>query len=150
MAKTGKQRLDQVLVERRLADSRSRAQALVMAGLVFSQTKRLDKPGHRVAEDIPLTGKGPDHPWASRGGIKLAHGLDHFVIEPAARVCLDIGASSGGFTDVLLCGGAAKVYAVDVGHGQLDWKLRRDERVVVLDKTNARHLGPEQIPDASD
>ena len=150
MGKTGKQRLDQVLVERRLADSRSRAQALVMAGLVFSQTKRLDKPGHRVAADIPLTVKGPDHPWASRGGIKLAHGLDHFGIEPAARVCLDIGASSGGFTDVLLCGGAAKVYAVDVGHGQLDWKLRRDERVVVLDKTNARHLGPEQIPDAID
>ena len=145
MGKTGKQRLDQVLVERRLADSRSRAQALVMAGLVFSQTKRLDKPGHRVAADIPLTVRGPDHPWVSRGGIKLAHGLDHFGIEPAARVCLDIGASSGGFTDVLLCGGAAKVYAVDVGHGQLDWKLRRDERVVVLDKTNARHLGPEQI-----
>ena len=150
MAKTGKQRLDQVLVERRLADSRSRAQALVMAGLVFSQTKRLDKPGHRVEANIPLTVRGPDHPWASRGGIKLAHGLDHFSIEPAARVCLDIGASSGGFTDVLLCGGAAKVYAVDVGHGQLDWKLRRDERVVVLDKTNARYLGPEQIPDTID
>ncbi len=147
MTKTVKQRLDQVLVERRLADSRARAQALVMAGLVFSETKRLDKPGHRVAADIPLTVKGPDHPWASRGGIKLAHGLDHFGIEPKDRVCLDIGASTGGFTDVLLCGGAAKVYAVDVGHGQLDWKLRRDQRVVVLDKTNARHLGPEQIPD---
>ena len=147
MAKTGKQRLDQVLVERRLADSRSRAQALVMAGLVFSQTKRLDKPGHRVAADIPLTVRGPDHPWASRGGIKLAHGLDHFGIEPAARVCLDIGASSGGFTDVLLCGGAAKVYAVDVGHGQLDWKPRRGERVVVLDKTGTLTEGQPRLTD---
>ncbi len=150
MAKTAKLRLDHVLVERGLADSRSRAQALVMAGLVFSQTKRLDKPGHRVAADIPLTVKGPEHPWASRGGVKLAHGLDHFGIEPAGRACLDIGASTGGFTDVLLSGGAAKVYAVDVGHGQLDWKLRRDERVVVLDKTNARHLRPEQVPEPVD
>ncbi len=150
MAKTGKMRLDQVLVERGLADSRSRAQSLVMAGLVFSETRCLDKPGHRVAADIPLTVQGPDHPWASRGGVKLAHGLDHFGIEPAGRACLDIGASTGGFTDVLLSGGAAKVYAVDVGHGQLDWKLRRDERVVVLDKTNARHLSPEHIPDPVD
>ena len=150
MAKTAKQRLDQVLVARGLADSRSRAQALVMAGLVFSETKRLDKPGYRVAADIPLTVKGADHPWASRGGIKLAHGLEHYGIEPKDKACLDIGASTGGFTDVLLCGGAAKVYAVDVGHGQLDWKLSQDQRVVVLDKTNARHLGPEQIPDPVD
>ncbi len=147
MAKTAKQRLDHLLVERGLADSRTRAQALVMAGVVFSETKRLDKPGHRVAADIPLTVKGPDHPWVSRGGVKLAHGLDHFRIAPKGRICLDIGASTGGFTDVLLQGGAAKVFAVDVGHGQLDWKITQDERVIVLDKTNARHLGPEQIPD---
>lgn len=147
MTKTDKQRLDHVLVERGLAESRTRAQALVMAGVVFSETKRLDKPGHRVAADIPLTVKGPDHPWVSRGGIKLAHGLDHFGIGPEDKVCLDIGASTGGFTDVLLSGGAAKVYAVDVGHGQLDWKLSQDERVEVLDKTNARNLNPEQIPE---
>ena len=139
-------RLDQVLVERGLAESRTRAQALVMAGLVFSETKRLDKPGHRVAADIPLTVKGPDHPWVSRGGVKLAHGLGHFGIDPDGRTCLDIGASTGGFTDVLLQGGAARVYAVDVGHGQLDWKLSQDDRVRVLDKTNARHLTPAEVP----
>ena len=150
MAKTGKMRLDGVLVERGLADNRGRAQAMIMAGLVSSDTRRLDKPGHRVAVDIPLAVKGPEHPWVSRGGVKLAHGLDHFRIEAKGKVCLDIGASTGGFTDVLLHAGAAKVYAVDVGHGQLDWKLRQDDRVVVLDKTNARHLTPEQIPDAID
>ena len=150
MAKTGKMRLDRVLVERGLADNRGRAQAMIMAGLVSSDTRRLDKPGHRVAVDIPLAIKGPEHPWVSRGGVKLAHGLDHFRIEAKGKVCLDIGASTGGFTDVLLHAGAAKVYAVDVGHGQLDWKLRLDNRVVVLDKTNARHLTPEQIPDAID
>ena len=150
MAKTGKMRLDRVLVERGLADNRGRAQAMIMAGLVSSDTRRLDKPGHRVAVDIPLAIKGPEHPWVSRGGVKLAHGLDHFRIEAKGKVCLDIGASTGGFTDVLLHAGAAKVYAVDVGHGQLDWKLRQDDRVVVLDKTNARHLTPEQIPDAID
>ncbi len=140
-------RLDQLLVERGLAQSRSRAQALVMAGVVFSETKRLDKPGHRVASDIPLTLKGPDHPWVSRGGVKLAHGLGHFGIEAEGRVCLDIGASTGGFTDVLLQGSAARVYAVDVGHGQLDWTLVRDERVVVRDKTNARHLSTAEVPE---
>ena len=124
MAKANKRRLDQLLVERGLADSRSRAQAMIMAGLVSSDTRRLDKPGHQVAVDIPLTVKGPEHPWVSRGGVKLAHGLGHFGIETKARVCLDIGASTGGFTDVLLNAGAAKVYAVDVGQGQLDWKLR--------------------------
>ena len=150
MPKTDKQRLDQLLVRRGLAENPTRARALVMAGLVFSQTKRLDKPGLRVAGDLPLTLKGPDHPWVSRGGVKLAHGLDHFGIEAKDRVCLDVGASTGGFTDVLLSGGAKRVYAVDVGHGQLDWKLRQDPRVLVLDKTNARTLGPEQVPDGVD
>ncbi|MCH7863973.1 MAG: TlyA family RNA methyltransferase [Proteobacteria bacterium] len=150
MAKTDKQRLDQLLVRRGLAENPTRARALVMAGRVFSDTRRLDKPGHQVAADMPLTVKGPDHPWASRGGVKLAHGLGHFGIDPKDRVCLDVGASTGGFTDVLLTGGAKRVYAVDVGHGQLDWKLRQDPRVLVLDKTNARTLGPEQVPDGVD
>ncbi len=150
MAKSKKQRLDQLLVERGLAQSRSRAQAMIMAGLVSSATRRLDKPGHRVAVDIPLEIKGPEHPWVSRGGVKLAHGLGHFGIKTKARVCLDIGASTGGFTDVLLNAGAAKVYAVDVGQGQLDWKLRQDDRVMVLDKTNARYLTAKQVADAID
>ncbi len=150
MPKTDKQRLDQLLVRRGLAENPTRARALVMAGLVFSQTKRLDKPGQRVAGDMELTLKGPDHPWVSRGGVKLAHGLSHFGIEAKDRVCLDVGASTGGFTDVLLSGGAKRVYAVDVGHGQLDWKLSQDPRVLVLDKTNARHLTSEQVPEGVD
>jgi 23S rRNA (cytidine1920-2'-O)/16S rRNA (cytidine1409-2'-O)-methyltransferase len=150
VTKAKKKRLDQLLVERGLAESRARAQAMIMAGLVSSNTRRLDKPGHRVAVDIPLTVKGPEHPWVSRGGVKLSHGLEHFRIKAKGKVCLDIGASTGGFTDVLLNAGAAKVYAVDVGHGQLDWKLRQDGRVVVLDKTNARHLTAGQVADAID
>lgn len=141
-----KKRLDQMLVDRGLVESRARAQALVMAGLVYSGTKRLDKPGTALPEDIALEVKGRDHPWVSRGGIKLAHGLDHFGIDPAGLVCLDLGASTGGFTDVLLTHGAAKVYAVDVGKGQLAWKLREDPRVVVLEETNARHLTAERVP----
>ncbi len=121
-----------------------------MAGLVTSETRRLDKPGLRLADDIPLTVKGPGHPWVSRGGVKLAHGLGHFGIQAKGRVCLDVGASTGGFTDVLLSAGAATVYAVDVGHGQLAWKLSQDGRVVVLDKTNARHLSADQIPEPVD
>ncbi|MCH7486738.1 MAG: TlyA family RNA methyltransferase [Proteobacteria bacterium] len=144
----GKTRLDRLLVERGLAESRTRARALVMAGRVYSGTRRLDKPGVSVAADAPLSVKGPDHPWASRGGVKLAHGLDHFGIDPAGLVCLDVGASSGGFTDVLLSRGADRVYAVDVGHGQLAWRLREDERVVVLERTNVRALTPELIPEA--
>ncbi len=140
-------RLDQLLVERGLAESRSRAQALVMAGLVYSQERRLDKPGVAVAVDLAIEVRGRDHPWVSRGGVKLAHGLDHFGIDPAGLICLDVGASTGGFTDVLLTKGAAKVYAVDVGQGQLAWKLRQDPRVVVLEKTNARHLTAAEVPD---
>ena len=147
MAKAEKKRLDQLLVERGLADSRSRARALIMAGLVYSGTRRLDKAGVRLAQDARLDVRVRGHPWASRGGIKLAHGLDHFRIDPQGLVCLDVGASTGGFTDVLLTRGAARVYAVDVGRGQLAWKLRGDERVVVLERTNARHLTRDMVPD---
>ncbi len=149
-AKPKKIRLDQMMVDRGLVDSRPRAQALVMAGKVYSQTQRLDKPGHKYPPETPLEVKGQDHPWVSRGGIKLAHGLEHFNILAADKTCLDVGASTGGFTDVLLQAGAKKVYAVDVGHGQLAWKLREDGRVMVLEKTNARHLTTEQTPEAID
>lgn len=142
-----RQRADLLLVERGLVESRAKAQALILAGLVLSDTKRVDKAGDLLPADAPLTLKGQDHPWVSRGGLKLVEGLDRFGIDPAGLVCLDIGASTGGFTDVLLARGAAKVYAVDVGHGQLAWKLRQDGRVVVLERTNARHLTAEQVPE---
>jgi len=143
----GKMRADELLVARGLVESRARAQALIMAGLVFVAGRRVDKPGQTLAADSALEVKGRDHPWVSRGGVKLAHALDHFGIEPAGLVALDVGASTGGFTDVLLARGAAKVYAVDVGQGQLDWKLRQDERVVVLEKTNVRALTREHVPE---
>ena len=143
-----KQRADVVLVERGLAESRTRAQALILAGKVFSGERRIAKAGDLLAEGTPLEVRGQDHPWVSRGGVKLAHALEFFGLSPAGRIGLDVGASTGGFTDVLLTKGATKVYAVDVGHGQLDWKLRNDPRVVVLERTNARHLTVEQIPDA--
>ncbi len=146
--KGGKRRLDQLLVERGLVESRSRAQALIMAGLVFSETRCLDKAGSQVAADLPLEVRGQDHPWVSRGGLKLDHALAHFEISVAALVCLDVGASTGGFTDVLLARGAARVYAIDVGQGQLAWKLRQDERVVVMEKINARYLTAEILPEA--
>jgi 23S rRNA (cytidine1920-2'-O)/16S rRNA (cytidine1409-2'-O)-methyltransferase len=142
-----KRRADQALVERGLAESRTRAQALIMAGLVFSGEARVAKPGDTVRDDAPLAVRGQDHPWVSRGGIKLARGLDAFGFDPAGRVCLDIGASTGGFTDVLLARGAARVVAVDVGQGQLAWKLRTDPRVTVLEKTNARHLDATLVPE---
>jgi len=147
---SAKMRVDQLLVDRGLVESRSRAQALVMAGLVYSGDRRLDKPGTMVAGDCRLELKGQDHPWVSRGGLKLIKGLEVFAVDPAGLVALDVGASTGGFTDVLLTKGAARVYAVDVGHGQLAWKLRVDPRVVVLERTNARHLTPQQIPEAVD
>jgi len=150
VSRSEKFRLDQLLVERGLADTRTRAQALIMSGAVFSSEQRLDKPGHKLADDTPLEVRGRDHPWVSRGGVKLAHALDHFQLSPDGKTCLDIGASTGGFTDVLLQAGAARVYAVDVGHGQLDWKLRNDDSVVVLEKTNARHLTVEEVPEAVD
>jgi 23S rRNA (cytidine1920-2'-O)/16S rRNA (cytidine1409-2'-O)-methyltransferase len=145
-----KQRLDTMLVARGLAESRAKAQALALAGLVYSGERRLDKPGQMLAEDTPLECRGRGHPYVSRGGVKLAHALDHFVIDPTGVVALDIGASTGGFTDVLLRRGAAKIFAVDVGHGQLDWRLRQDVRVVVLERCNARHLTRNEIPEAPD
>lgn len=148
--KVEKLRLDQLLVDRGLVDSRSRAQALVMAGLVYSGERKLDKAGVKVAADIALEVRGQDHPWVSRGGLKLEKGLAEFGCDPAGFVCIDVGASTGGFTDVLLTKGAAKVYAVDVGYGQLAHKLRVDGRVVVMERTNARHLTATDIPDAVD
>jgi len=143
----GRRRVDQLLVERGLADSRTRAQALIMAGAVYSSERRIAKPGETLAADAPLALRGQDHPWVSRGGIKLVHALRHFSLAARDRIGLDIGASTGGFTDVLLNEGARKVYAVDVGHGQLAWKLRTDPRVIVCERTNARYLDADRIPD---
>ena len=140
-----KRRADQLLVERDLAESRTRAQALIMAGTVFSGETKIAKPGQQLAEDAPLEVRGRDHPWVSRGGIKLAHAIEHFGLDPAGAVAMDIGSSTGGFTDVLLSKGAEHVFAVDSGTNQLAWKLRQDERVTVLEQTSARILTPEQI-----
>ena len=148
MSGPARRRADVLLVERGLAVSRDRAQALILAGRVYSGERRIAKAGDLLPWDLPLELRGQDHPWVSRGGIKLAHALAQFGLDPKGRVALDIGASTGGFTDVLLTHGAARVHAVDVGHGQLDWKLRQDPRVVVLERTNARHLTAEQVPEA--
>ena len=145
-----KMRIDQLLVDRGLAESRSRAQALVKAGKVYSGTNRLNKAGQQVKADIPIDIKGQDHPWVSRGGLKLEKGLAHFGVSAADMTCIDVGASTGGFTDVLLTNGAAKVYAVDVGQGQLALKLRQDDRVCVMEKTNARSLSVDDISDTID
>jgi len=144
-AKSSKQRVDQLLVERELAENRTRAQALIMAGLVFNGKRKLEKPGQIVAIDADLEVRERNHPWVSRGGLKLAHALKVFELDPKESIAIDVGASTGGFTDVLLENGAGRVYAVDVGHGQLAWKLRRDNRVVVLERTNARYLTRELI-----
>ena len=133
-----------------MAESRTRAQALVMAGVVFSGERKLDKPGLQLAEDAPLEVRGRDHPWVSRGGIKLAHALTHFGLDPAGAVAMDIGSSTGGFTDVLLQKGAAHVFAVDSGTNQLAWSLRQDERVTVLEQTSARLLTAETIDRSCD
>ena len=135
-----KTRADQLLVDRGLAESRSKAQALILAGLVFSGERRIDKAGQPLAPDSELEVRGKDHPWVSRGGIKLAHALEHFGWDVTDAVALDVGASTGGFTDVLLQRGARKVFAVDVGTNQLAWKLRQDPRVAVHEQTNARYL----------
>jgi 23S rRNA (cytidine1920-2'-O)/16S rRNA (cytidine1409-2'-O)-methyltransferase len=150
MAAKGKSRADQLLVERGLVESRARAQAVIMAGLVFSGERRIAKAGDMLAVDAPLELRGQDHPWVSRGGLKLAHALTAFGLDVSGLICLDVGASTGGFTDVLLANGAAKVYAVDVGKGQLAWKLRKDPCVVVLEETNARHLSRAEVPDDID
>jgi 23S rRNA (cytidine1920-2'-O)/16S rRNA (cytidine1409-2'-O)-methyltransferase len=145
-----KLRLDTLLVERGLAESRAKAQALAIAGLIWSGDRRLDKPGQMLPAETPLECRGRDHPWVSRGGVKLAHALDHFGIDPTGLVGLDIGASTGGFTDVLLQRGARRVFAVDVGHGQFDWRLRQDPRVTLLERCNARHLTATEITEAPD
>ena len=145
-----KTRADQLLVARGLAESRSRAQALIMAGAVFSGERKLAKAGDLLAEDAALEVRGKDHPWVSRGGIKLDHGLAHFGFDVAGAVALDVGSSTGGFTDVLLSRGVAKVYAVDVGTNQLAWKLRQDPRVMVHEQTNARHLTAAIVPEPID
>jgi 23S rRNA (cytidine1920-2'-O)/16S rRNA (cytidine1409-2'-O)-methyltransferase len=139
-----------LLLVRGLAESRTKAQALIMAGAVFSGETKLAKAGDMLAEDAPLEVRGKDHPWVSRGGIKLDHGLAHFGFDVAGSVALDVGSSTGGFTDVLLSRGASKVYAVDVGTNQLAWKLRQDSRVVSLEQTNARYLTVEEVPQLVD
>jgi 23S rRNA (cytidine1920-2'-O)/16S rRNA (cytidine1409-2'-O)-methyltransferase len=143
-------RADQRLVDLGLADSRSRAQALILSGNVFIGDRRVDKAGQAIAHDAVLIVKGRDHPWVSRGGIKLAHGLDHFGWDVAGVVAMDVGSSTGGFTDVLLTKGVTKVYAVDSGTNQLAWKLRQDPRVIVHEQTSARILTAVHIPESVD
>ncbi|GER08022.1 TlyA family rRNA (cytidine-2'-O)-methyltransferase [Iodidimonas muriae] len=143
-------RADLALVERGLVESRAKAQALLLAGKVFSGETRINKAGQPIKADQPLEVRGQDHPWVSRGGQKLAHAIERFDIDVTGKTAIDVGASTGGFTDVLLQKGAAHVYAVDVGHGQLAWKLRNDPRVCVLERTNARHLSAEHIPEPVD
>ncbi len=145
-----KERADVLLVARGLVESRARAQAIILAGKVFSAERRVDKAGQRLPVDAPLEVRGRDHPYVSRGGVKLAGALDAFALDPEGRVVADFGASTGGFTDCLLMRGAARVYAIDVGYGQLADKLRRDDRVVVMERTNARHLGPDALPEPMD
>ena len=150
MAAMPRRRADQLLVERELVESRAKAQALILAGLVFSGERKIEKAGQGLAADAALEVRGRDHPWVSRGGIKLAHGLDHFAWDVAGAVAIDVGSSTGGFTDVLLSRGAAKVFAIDSGTNQLAWKLRQDPRVIVHEKTNARFLTDSVITEPVD
>lgn len=144
-------RIDTLLVERGMADSLEQARSLIMAGTVYNGTLRLDKPGQQLKNDAELTVKARTAcPWVSRGGLKLAHALEYFNIDPKNKIAADIGACTGGFTDVLLHHGASKVYAVDVGYGELAWKLRQDSQVIVLERTNARYLTSKEIPDPLD
>jgi 23S rRNA (cytidine1920-2'-O)/16S rRNA (cytidine1409-2'-O)-methyltransferase len=145
-----KRRADQLLVDRGLAESRTKAQALILAGLASADGRRIDKPGTALAPETPLAVAGRDHPWVSRGGVKLASALDHFALDVTGAIALDIGASTGGFTDVLLARGAARVHAVDVGRGQLAWKLRQDERVIVHEGLNARYLTRAEVAEPID
>ena len=145
-----KMRADQLLVERGLAESRARAQALILAGLAYAGDRKIAKAGDQLPADAAITLKGRDHPWVSRGGIKLAHALDQWGWDVTDAVAIDVGASTGGFTDVLLSKGAARIYAVDSGTNQLAWKLRQDPRVVVLEQTNARYLTTDQVPEPID
>ena len=145
-----KLRADQLLVDRGLVESRARGQALILGGHVYSGDRKVEKAGQQFAEDAPLEVRGRDHPWVSRGGIKLAHGLSHFGWDVSGAVAIDVGSSTGGFTDVLLTNGAARVYAVDSGTNQLAWKLRQDARVIVHEQTSARVLTVAHIPEAID
>ena len=147
---SNKTRLDVLLTERGLAESRQKAQAVIMAGHVFVAGQRVDKPGTAVLSDAPIEVRGHTLPYVSRGGLKLEKAMKTFPITLTDKICADIGASTGGFTDCMLQNGARKVYSVDVGYGQLDWKLRSDPRVVCMERTNARYLTPEQIPDPLD
>lgn len=146
----GKQRVDVVLVERGLAPSRERARALVLAGVVYSGERRVEKAGDTLAADAPLEVRGADHPYVSRGGVKLEGALDAFALDVAGLVCADFGASTGGFTDCLLTRGAARVHAIDVGYGQLHPRLRNDPRVVVRERVNARHLAEDALGEPID
>ena len=148
--KPAKQRLDQLLVDRGLAETKSKAQAVIMAGLVYSSERKLEKPGEALRADIAIEVRQNGLGWVSRGALKLIQGLDQFRISPAGLTCIDVGASTGGFTEVLLTRGARKVYAVDVGYGQLAQKLRDDPTVVNLERTNARHLTGDQVPEQID
>jgi 23S rRNA (cytidine1920-2'-O)/16S rRNA (cytidine1409-2'-O)-methyltransferase len=145
-----RERIDKLLVDRGLAPTRERARALILAGNVLVGGQPVTKAGTTVAADADIALKEPDHPYVSRGGLKLAHGLDAFAIDPTGAVALDIGASTGGFTDVLLRRGAAKVYAIDVGYGQLAWSIRSDARVVVLERENARSIDLAKVPEPCD
>ena len=145
-----KQRADQLLVDRGLAESRTRAQALILAGLAFVGDRKIDKAGQQIAEDAAISVKGRDHPWVSRGGIKLDHALTHLGWDIAGAVAIDVGSSTGGFTDVMLNRRAARVYAVDSGTNQLAWKLRQDDRVIVHEQTSARILTADHIPEPVD
>lgn len=145
-----KLRLDQYLCQNGLVASRERAKALIMAGVVFVDEQKVDKPGTPVREGARVEVRGHDIAYVSRGGLKLEKAMQVFPLTPAGKVCMDIGASTGGFTDCMLQSGAAKVYSVDVGHGQLAWKLRNDERVVCMEKTNFRYMVPSDIQDALD
>ncbi len=145
-----RERLDKILVERGLASSRERAQALIMAGAVLVRGQPETKPGTQLPPDVDVTVRGEEHPYVSRGALKLVKGLDTFGIDPTGMVALDIGASTGGFTDVLLRRGATRVYAIDVGYGQLAWSIRSDPRVVTIERENVRNLPLERVPEPAD
>jgi 23S rRNA (cytidine1920-2'-O)/16S rRNA (cytidine1409-2'-O)-methyltransferase len=147
---TGRERIDKLMVQRQLAGSRERARALIMAGRVLVDDQPVDKAGTQVDQEASIRLKGEDIPYVSRGGLKLARALEAFQVTAAGRTTLDVGASTGGFTDCLLQEGARKVFAVDVGYGQLAWKLRDDQRVINLERTNIRHLTPDQLDEIPD
>lgn len=145
-----KERLDVLLVERNLAPSREKAKAVIMAGIVYVDGQKEDKAGTTFADTVQIEVRGSTLRYVSRGGLKLEKAVESFALDLGGKVCMDVGASTGGFTDCMLQNGAGKVYAVDVGHGQLDWKLRNDRRVVCMEKTNIRYVTPEAVPEALD